>query len=334
MHPKTRRLYRTVDEELAAVSPSPKGTSSSSRAPSRSDKRLQLVPIAIIDRSALFRAGLVHILAGSRFRVKANCSSLSDLSEGAFSNKPCVVLVSLDTEGVEALPRITSLTDQGVCVIVLSEQFRAGELLAAIKAGAHGYLLKNEISPDVLLKSLELALLGVVIIPRGLTILHPVEELDSVPAIRAPETISAPETVSNGGQPQPAVDAAPMDDVSRLSNRELMVLKQLTQGASNKHIARDLNIAEATVKVHIKNLLRKIGVTNRTQAAMWAMGRDQLKWPQLEQAARLAGPEGSDKTSAGRDQISAGEFYAEIDFRGGFADCGAAPSNQRAGAIY
>jgi two-component system nitrate/nitrite response regulator NarL len=125
-----------------------------------------------------------------------------------------------------------------------------------------------------------------------------------------------------------------MDDVSRLSNRELMVLKQLTQGASNKHIARDLNIAEATVKVHIRNLLHKIGVKNRTQAAMWAMGRDQLKWPQLEQAARLAGPEGSDKISSGRDQISAGQVHAEIDFRGGFADCGAAPSNQRAGAIY
>jgi DNA-binding NarL/FixJ family response regulator len=234
-----------------------------------------------------------------------------------------VVLVSLDTERVEALPRVTSLTDQGVCVIVLSEQFCAGELLAAIKAGAHGYLLKNEISPDVLLKSLELALLGVVIIPRGLTILLPEEELGSVSAIRAPETISAPETVSNGGQSQPAIDAGPTDDVSRLTNRELMTLKQLTQGASNKHIARELNIAEATVKVHIKNLLRKIGVTNRTQAAMWAMGRDQLKWPKLEQAVRLAGPEGSDKISAGRDQISAGQVHAEIDFRGGFADCGA-----------
>jgi DNA-binding NarL/FixJ family response regulator len=79
------------------------------------------------------------------------------------------------------------------------------------------------------------------------------------------------ETVSEFGQPPPASDAPQTDNVGRLSNREQTILKQLTQGASNKQIARELNIAEATVKVHVKSLLRKIHVSNRTQAAMWAI---------------------------------------------------------------
>ena len=153
---------------------------------------------------------------------------------------------------------------------MLTEQFRPEELVAAITAGAVGYLLKNEISPDGLVKSLELVLLGGVIIPQGFkkSLGERVRlETDAVPAIQVPET------ASEGGQPQPASDAAQTDDVGRLSNREQTVLMQLTHGASNKHIARELNIAEATVKIHVKSLLSKIRVNNRTQAAMWAMNR-------------------------------------------------------------
>jgi two-component system nitrate/nitrite response regulator NarL len=204
--------------------------------PSRSGKRRQLVPIVIIDRSALFRAGLVHILAGSRFRVRANCSSLSDLSENVLGAKHSVLLISLDEEKAAVMPQVASLTERGLRVIVLTEQFRPEELVAAITAGAAGYFLKNEISPDVLVKSLELVLLGGVIIPQGLT-------------RRRRMMLGA------------------------CRNREQTVLMQLTQGASNKHIARELNIAEATVKIHVKSLLSKIRVNNRTQAAMWAMNR-------------------------------------------------------------
>ena len=60
-------------------------------------------------------------------------------------------------------------------------------------------------------------------------------------------------------------------EVERLSGREKIILQQVMQGSSNKQIARELNIAEATVKVHIKSVLRKIRVSNRTQAAMWAI---------------------------------------------------------------
>jgi two-component system nitrate/nitrite response regulator NarL len=69
---------------------------------------------------------------------------------------------------------------------------------------------------------------------------------------------------------------APAGDPSLLSSREYAILRHLTQGASNKHIARQLEIAEATVKVHVKSLLRKIRVSNRTQAAMWAVSHGEL----------------------------------------------------------
>jgi len=114
----------------------------------------------IIDKSALFRARLVNILGGSRFRVTAGCSSLSHLSERVLGDKHCVVLISLGREAGAILPQIASLTERDLRVVLLADQFRPEELVAAIEAGAAGYLLKNEIAPDVLVKSLELLLLG------------------------------------------------------------------------------------------------------------------------------------------------------------------------------
>jgi two-component system nitrate/nitrite response regulator NarL len=271
--------------QLTAVDPKPASTGNqhadlgegpssperarSSRSSSRFRKLRRLVPIVIIDKSALFRAGLMYVLEGSRFRVTASSSSLGDLSERAFNGKHRIALISLDREAAATLSRVSRLTSQhkSLQIITLTERFCPDELLTAIKAGAAGYLLKNEISPDQLLKSLELVLLGAVVIPPGLKSLKdPMQlQLDAIPAGQHLETVSV------FGQPPPAGDAAQMDDVGRLSNREQTILKQLTQGASNKQIARDLNIAEATVKVHVKSLLRKIHVSNRTQAAMWAI---------------------------------------------------------------
>jgi DNA-binding CsgD family transcriptional regulator len=117
----------------------------------------------------------------------------------------------------------------------------------------------------------------------------------------------------------------------RLSNREKMILTQLMQGASNKHIARELNIAEATVKVHVKNLLGKIRVDNRTQAAMW--GRDRVRpnaQPKQPPARSPPGgdsditsgtiPNGdkADSQSGSRTAAGLGQVLAEIDFKGGF----------------
>jgi DNA-binding NarL/FixJ family response regulator len=75
-------------------------------------------------------------------------------------DKHCVALISLDSEGGATLPQVASLTERGVRVILLTEKFHPEELVAAIEAGAAGYLLKNEISLDVLVKTMELVLQG------------------------------------------------------------------------------------------------------------------------------------------------------------------------------
>jgi DNA-binding NarL/FixJ family response regulator len=246
--------------------------------PSRSDERSAPVPIVIIDKSYLFRTGLAHILAGGRFRVTAGCAVLRDLPAGALGEEPGLALISADNdEPGTVVAQIPALKEQSgsLRVIVLSDQFRSEELLAAIEAGADGYLLKSEITPEALMRSLELALLGGVVIPQGLgrTLRGRVSPLSETPAAIGPAVRHDPR--------QPAPEAARTGEVARLSNREQTIFRQLTQGASNKHIARELNIAEATVKVHVKSLLRKIRVNNRTQAAMWAISSGLVQFAML-----------------------------------------------------
>jgi two-component system, NarL family, nitrate/nitrite response regulator NarL len=299
----------------------------SARPSSRGKELLSLVPIVVCE-SPLFRAGLFHCLAGSRYWIKAEGSKLSDLSESVFSDQRCVALISLDGEATDILSQVQSLTERynGLHIITLTERFCSEELLAAIGAGADGYLLRNEISAAALVQSLDVVLLGGVVIPKGLAQTKRVQPpLDAVPALQNPEDRS------ERGQLQPTIDLAQTGDVIRLSERERTILMQLMEGASNKHIARALNIAEATVKVHVKNLLRKIRVKNRTQAAMWGMGCARANY-HLEQRP-VGCPTGGDdhKISVtipnGHDATPLNEFcatddrgqvHAEIDFKGGF----------------
>jgi two-component system nitrate/nitrite response regulator NarL len=243
------------------------------RGPARSSRSLdgsRRVSIVVIDKSALFRAGLKHILAGTRFRVMADYPTLGDLPNNAINGKLCVLLIGLDSEGATAVfPQLSSLAlpeQNRLRVILLTEVLRVNEVIAAIEAGADGYLVKAEISPETLLKSLELVLEGNITITQGLTkLLRSGVQLDGIPAVNCRES------VSSNGYALPDSDVAQTDDFRRLSIRERTILSHLMQGASNKEIARTLNIAEATVKVHVKSLLRKIRVANRTQAAIWAM---------------------------------------------------------------
>jgi DNA-binding NarL/FixJ family response regulator len=238
------------------------------RSSRRSNKRARSVPTVIVDKSALFRAGLAHCLAGGRFRIAAGVSTLCELPDHALQIGQCLVLVGLNGEDNSAtLSQIASLKARRECLhtIILTEQFRPEDLLAAIEAGAEGYLIKNEITPEALVQSLELVLLGGVVIPQLFSRTRKgwMPLLDDVPVVA--------ETAPESAGPQLANDAVRSADRATLSNREQTILQQLTRGASNKQIGRELNIAEATVKVHVKSLLRKIRVNNRTQAAIWAI---------------------------------------------------------------
>ena len=261
--------HSTINDEQRVVGV---GEGSPRRGPARSSRPSEenrRVSIVVIDKSALFRAGLKHILAGTRFRVMADYPALRDLPKNAINGKLCVLLIGLDRDGATAVfPQLSSLAlpeQNRLRVILLTEVFRVSESLAAIEAGAGGYLVKSAISPETLLKSLELVLEGDITITQGFTKLpRSGVQPDGIPAVNRPES------VSDNGHPQPDSNVAQTDNCRRLSIRERMILSHLMQGASNKHIARTLNIAEATVKVHVNSLLRKIRVNNRTQAAIWA----------------------------------------------------------------
>ena len=126
--------------------------------------------------------------------------------------------------------------------MVLADDFAVDALRDAMNAGADGYLMKD-VSPEALIQSLELVMMGEKVFPTNLASM--LLNLDSTPS--------------------------PMNSIRGLSPREQEILQALVTGASNKLIAIRLGITEATVKVHLKTLLRKIDVNNRTQAAIWAM---------------------------------------------------------------
>lgn len=231
----------------------------------RADDHQRPVPTIIIDKSALFRAGLVHTLTGTRFRVVADCPSLGELPPKALTQRQTLLLLGLDKETDAVLAQVPLLAERhrGLQVIVLSERFSPEEALSAITSAGSSYLIKDEISPEVLLKSLELASLGSVVVSRGFA-----DGIVNSRAAVADEAVAPKEAVAES---EGLWSLEPPQRAAALSSRERVILSRLMRGASNKHIARDLGIAEATVKVHVKSLLRKVRVRNRTQAAMWGI---------------------------------------------------------------
>jgi two-component system nitrate/nitrite response regulator NarL len=138
---------------------------------------------------------------------------------------------------------------------VLANHFEIAEMMSSLDAGAHGYCLST-IGCDALVKSLELVMLGETVFPSALFLSNLGSFSRNREAVEAPIRVTRP---------------TPSDRQARnLSSREAEILRCLMQGAPNKVIARELDVAEATVKVHVKAILRKIQVSNRTQAAIWA----------------------------------------------------------------
>jgi two-component system nitrate/nitrite response regulator NarL len=215
----------------------------------------------LIDANKLFREGLRRLLDTSPFAIVAEAGNLREAvsiveQSGA---QPQLVLVDLATgneEEAEALRRLRSLLAD-TRIVVLTSELCTRRLANALEAGVDGYLMKD-LSSEALTQSLRLAMMGEKVFPTHLAAL-----------------------LINGRVNAPTIDMP----VSRkgLSQREVQILRCLLSGDSNKMIANQLNITEATVKVHLKSLLRKINASNRTQAAIWALnngiGGDQMAPP-------------------------------------------------------
>jgi two-component system nitrate/nitrite response regulator NarL len=162
--------------------------------------------------------------------------------------------------------------------VILAASHTAADILPAFEAGACGFL-RQDIPSKHLIKSLELVALGQSVMHphfQQMALISPAgPETDKVTVLTTDNDRMFPQRLADMRSTEyraPAGDQQmPGNDVARsLSRRELVILRTLTEGASNKIIARKLVITESTVKVHMKAILRKLRLQNRTQAAIWA----------------------------------------------------------------
>jgi len=185
------------------------------------------------------------------FRVSGSFHAISEL-EGNVPDSDFLAVVDypLPEDQVKAVKQISSLYPSAKAV-VLTESFDLTTMIGCFKSGAVGYILKS-IKSQPLVTALRLASFGEKVLPSN------VVELFNRPNIGFQSEREAQNDIADAG----------------LSVRELDVLHWLTAGESNKAIARNLEVSPATVKVHVKTVLRKLKVQNRTQAALWAKERN------------------------------------------------------------
>jgi len=207
--------------------------------------------VLIADDHALFRQGLRLVLAEFDEDVEAvEAASFTDALARAGDSGPFdLALVDLAMPGMPSFEGIAALTARlpGVPVVVLSASECPEDVAGAIEAGARGYVVKSS-RPRVLYHVLPLVLAGEIYVP---------------PVVLGGERDNDAESRAGARAAAGAVD--------RLTPRERDVLSHLAAGLSNKEIAQALAIDEGTVKAHLKALLRKLDVANRTQAAILAV---------------------------------------------------------------
>ena len=221
------------------------------------------IGIVICDSVRLFREGLLHVLRSTGLDIRQLASSLSD-----WKADTDVVIWGMDPSGdigpqLEDL-RIARERQPNARFVAFVNPADVQQMRQVAAAGVDA-VLSRDISGEVLHRALELVVLGQQLFPAAVLSLGG----DIDPFRRAALAVN-PLPGTPGTPPVGLGPAGLRTDVA-LSEREAQILRCLVEGSSNKLIARELEITEATVKVHIKGLLRKIGASNRTQAAIWGL---------------------------------------------------------------
>ena len=228
-------------------------------------KRRYSFATILVGKNSLRREGLARILNSANVRVMDSISCADDLHSKALSCQALFLIIHTGDDfdaAVEQIEQFKSRHPDGR-IAVVADHYRLNELVSAFRAGVTGYFV-DVMSCDAFIKSIELVMLGETVFPPAFL------------------------TFALHAEGNHLDDAHPRDDENRrmvpaedgiaqhLSPREKSILRCLIEGDSNKCIARKIDIAEATVKVHIKAILRKIRVQNRTQAAIWGMNHRSL----------------------------------------------------------
>ena len=233
----------------------------------------------LVGPSELLREGLSRILDTAKFRILFSAACVHDLLQKPLPKHRSILLI-MDVGGTDADAKFAQIADFKAIyptshVVALADHCRSSDLVLAFRAGADAYLTKVA-AYGTFIKALELVMLGQTVVPA--------ETLTFIQDMRHGlkyDTVN--DELTNVGIKMGNEER----ELSILSTREKCILRCLIEGESNKTIAREINIAEATVKVHVKAILRKIRVRNRTQAAVWAMNHGVLppriwQWPVRE----------------------------------------------------
>ncbi|MCA9247103.1 MAG: response regulator transcription factor [Planctomycetales bacterium] len=203
------------------------------------------IKLLIADDHEVVRTGLKSLVAGADIKVIAEAESGEEAVKLALKHEPDVCLLDIrmpNGDGLNALGRI-KLDRPDMPVLMLSTYDNPTYVARAVALGASGYLLKGSSRED-LLKAIQMAAAGESAWTR--------DELRRVTGALATPRLSADVEVP-------------------LTQRESEVLRQLAFGLTNKEIAQALQISYETVKEHVQHILRKVGVSDRTQAAVWAV---------------------------------------------------------------
>jgi two-component system nitrate/nitrite response regulator NarL len=204
-----------------------------------------MIKVVLIDDHPLFRKGVRQMISQDpSFRVVGEAASGQQGLELAQALNPDIVLIDINMKGMSGIDTLRRLkaTDLQARYIILTVSNSEDDLIEALRAGADGYLLKD-MEPEDLCTNLLKAWSGATVLQDTLT-----EVLRGA--------LLSPVSLGNTSE-------------ELLTPREREILECLADGLNNKTIARKLGISDATVKVHVKNVLRKLNLASRLEAAVW-----------------------------------------------------------------
>jgi two-component system, NarL family, nitrate/nitrite response regulator NarL len=210
------------------------------------------VQISLLGKNEIGREGLRKILAGESFVIANSATDVTLLVSqlkviGSESDAHVIIVDSShDNEGLDACRTLVPMKGKAR-LLLLAEHYAFDDVAEAFQIGVDAVIIK-EISCEPLIESIRLVALGEKVFPSQLA----ADLVNCLPAAGAGDWKASAATVG-------------------LSDREIEILEAIMAGMANKVIARQFDICEATVKVHVKAILRKLAVDNRTQAATWAV---------------------------------------------------------------
>lgn len=203
--------------------------------------------LCLVSPNDISREGLCNIFSNDGFEIVGACRSVVEVDQSEDDDQFLVVVdFHSPNDQVNAVKELKDSFPKAA-IVVLAERFDFDSMVHCFHLGAQGYIIKS-MNSSPLITSLRLASMGEKVMPSDLADLLDRRPIRTMSAAEGDEDI----------------------DRANLSHREMDVLCCLMAGYSNKVIARQLDVCEATVKVHVKAILRKLKVNNRTQAAIWA----------------------------------------------------------------